>query len=151
MGHTHRSGNGHDHEDGIGQTNDSAGHAHGHGLTPGSRNKRRLAVVLSLTTLFMAAEVVGGLYTKSLALLADAAHMLTDAGGLALALFAIWFAEKPATPERTYGYYRAEILAALANAVVLIGISGLILYEAYERLRTPPSVASKPMLSIAAL
>ena len=78
MGHTHRSGNGHDHEDGIGQTNDSAGHAHGHGLTPGSRNKRRLAVVLSLTTLFMAAEVMGGLYTKSLALLADAAHMLTD-------------------------------------------------------------------------
>lgn len=99
----------------------------------------------------MAAEVVGGLYTKSLALLADAAHMLTDAGGLALALFAIWFAEKPATPERTYGYYRAEILAALANAIVLIGISGLILYEAYERLRTPPTVASRPMLAIAAL
>ena len=70
---------------------------------------------------------------------------------MALALFAIWFAEKPATPERTYGYYRAEILAALANAVVLIGISGLILHEAYARLRTPPSVASKPMLAIAAL
>lgn len=150
MGHEHQSNDGHDH-DGHGHPSHKSGHGHSHGLTPGSRNKRRLVVVLGLTTLFMAAEVVGGLYTKSLALLADAAHMLADAGGLALALFAIWFAEKPATPERTYGYYRAEILAALANAVVLIGISGVILYEAYERLRTPPAVASRPMLAIAAL
>ncbi len=68
--------------------------------------------------------------TRSLALLADAGHMLTDVAGLALALLAIWFAEKPATPQRTYGYYRFEILAALTNAVVLIGISIYILYEA---------------------
>lgn len=142
---------GHDHEDEHSHLPDQSGHGHSHGFTPGSRNKRRLAVVLGLTMLLMAAEVVGGFYTKSLALLADAAHMLTDAGGLALALFAIWFAEKPATPERTYGYYRAEILSALANAVVLIGISGLILYEAYERLRTPTTVASRLMLAIAAL
>lgn len=151
MGHEHQAGEGHDHENGHSQGQRSGGHAHSHSLTPGNHNKWRLRAVLVLTTLFMAAEVLGGLYSKSLALLADAAHMLTDAGGLALALFAIWFAEKPATPERTYGYYRAEILAALANAVVLIGISGLILYEAYARLRTPPSVASKPMLAIAAL
>mgnify|MGYP000228656883 CR=1 FL=1 len=153
MGHTNPSDDDHDHQGGHDQTGTSGGHAHGHGhgLTPGSRNKQRLRGVLALTTLFMVAEVIGGLYSKSLALLADAAHMLTDAGGLALALFAIWFAEKPATPERTYGYYRAEILAALANAVVLIGISFLILYEAYERLRTPPAVASRPMLAIAAL
>jgi cobalt-zinc-cadmium efflux system protein len=128
-----------------------AGHGHHHGLSPGSRNKRRLALVLGLTTLFMAVEVAAGIYTHSLALLADAAHMLTDAGGLALALFAIWFAERPATPERTYGYYRAEILAALANAVVLFGIAGIVLYEAYQRIKAPPTVDSKPMLIVAAL
>jgi cobalt-zinc-cadmium efflux system protein len=126
------------------------GHGHHHGLSPGSRNKGRLALVLGLTTLFMLVEVATGIYTNSLALLADAAHMLTDAGGLALALFAIWFAEKPATPERTYGYHRAEILAALANAVVLLGISGLVLYEAYQRFRSPPTVNSKIMLAVAA-
>lgn len=151
MGHEHRTDENHGLEREHAPESQQGGHGHGHGFSSASRNKRRLAIVLGLTTLFMAAEVAGGLYTHSLALLADAAHMLTDAGGLALALFAIWFAEKPATPERTYGYYRAEILAALANAVVLIGISGLILYEAYARLIHPPTVASRPMLLIAAL
>jgi len=140
MGHRHSQG-GHSH----------GGQGHHHGPSPGSRNKRQLVLVLGLTTMFMAVEVAAGLYTHSLALLADAAHMLTDAGGLALALFAIWFAEKPATPERTYGYYRAEILAAAVNAMVLLGISGLVLYEAYQRFRTPPTVQSKPMLLVAAL
>lgn len=99
----------------------------------------------------MLAEVIGGLVTNSLALLADAGHMLTDVGGLALALAAIKFAERPATPERTYGYYRVEILAALTNAVVLIGISLYILYEAYERFRNPPEVQSGGMLVIASI
>ena len=123
--------------------------AHDHAHTPSGKNKRRLAVVLGLTTLYLAAEVVGGLLTGSLALLADAGHMLTDVAGLGLALLAIRFAERPATPERTYGYYRVEILAALANAVVLIGISLYVLYEAYERFRHPPEVQSGAMLLVA--
>ncbi len=126
------------------------GHAHG-GQSAAGKNKKNVAIVLGLTSLYLAAEVVGGLWTGSLALLADAGHMLTDVAGLALALLAIWFAEKPATPERTYGYYRFEILAALTNAVVLIGISLYILYEAYERFKNPPEVQSAGMLIIAAV
>ena len=127
------------------------GHAHGHTHTPAGKNKRRLAIVLSLTTAYLIAEVVAGLLTHSLALLADAGHMLTDVAGLGFALMAIRFAERPATPERTYGFYRVEILAALANAVVLIGISVYILYEAYDRFRNPPEVESRAMLVVAAV
>jgi cobalt-zinc-cadmium efflux system protein len=107
--------------------------------------------VLALTTVFLFAEAIGGLLTHSLALLADAGHMLADAGGLGLALFALYIAERPATPERTYGFYRAEILAALVNAVVLLGLSGYILFEAYQRFLHPQAVASKPVLLIASL
>jgi len=128
---------------------DNMGHAHSH--SPASQNKRRLAIVFGLTLTYLFAEVIGGLLTGSLALLADAGHMLTDVAGLGLALFAIKFAERPATPERTYGYYRVEILAALTNAVVLIVISLYILYEAYERFRNPPEVQSKAMLLVAAI
>ena len=120
-------------------------------LTSAGKNKKRLSVVLGLTTTYLVAEVVGGLLTGSLALLADAGHMLTDVAGLALALIAIRFAESPATPERTYGYYRVEILAALTNAIILIGISLYILYEAYERFRNPPEVQSGAMLAVAAI
>lgn len=127
------------------------GHGHTHSVSASGRNKRPLMIVLGLTTAYMLAEVIGGLTTNSLALLADAGHMLTDVGGLALALLAIKFAERPATPERTYGYYRVEILAALTNAVVLIGISVFILYEAYERFRNPPEVQSTTMLLIAVI
>lgn len=123
---------------------------HGHSHTPAGKNRRRLAIVLGLTTAYLIAEVVGGLLTHSLALLADAGHMLTDVAGLGLALLAIQFAERPATPERTYGFYRVEILAALINAVVLIGISAYILYEAYQRFRNPPEVQSGAMLAVAA-
>ena len=124
---------------------------HGHSHTPAGKNKKRLAIVLALTTAYLLAEVVGGLLTHSLALLADAGHMLTDVAGLALALLAIQFAERPATPERTYGFYRVEILAALTNAVVLIGISLYILYEAYQRFRNPPEIQSGIMLGVAAV
>jgi cobalt-zinc-cadmium efflux system protein len=92
---------------------------------------------------------VAGILTNSLALLADAGHMLTDVGGLGLALFASWVSQKPATPEKTYGYYRVEILAALADAVVLFGISGYILCEAYRRFQDPPEVATLPMAGVA--
>jgi cobalt-zinc-cadmium efflux system protein len=124
---------------------------HGHSHTPASKNKKRLAIVLGLTTAYLIAEVVGGVLTHSLALLADAGHMLTDVAGLGLAILAIQFAERPATPERTYGFYRVEILAALTNAVVLIGISIYILYEAYQRFRNPPEIQSGAMLGVAAV
>ena len=97
----------------------------------------------------MAAEVIGGLLTNSLALLADAAHMLTDAGGLALALVAIRFSERPATPQKTYGYARFEILSALLNAVVLLLLTIYILYEAYGRFLEPLEILSGPMLAVA--
>ena len=119
--------------------------------TAAGRHQRRLAIVLALTATYLVAEVVGGLLTGSLALLADAGHMLTDVAGVALALVAIRFAARPATPERTYGFYRAEILAALANAVVLIGISFYILYEAFLRFRNPPEIESGAMLWVAGI
>lgn len=116
-----------------------------------SRNKKSLAIVFGLTSFYLIVEVIGGLWTGSLALLADAGHMLTDVAGVGLALLAIRFAERPASPERTYGYYRVEILAALTNAVVLILISLYILYEAYQRFKNPPEVQSAGMLGVASI
>lgn len=116
-----------------------------------THNRKRLTAVLVLTTVFLVAETVGGIVSGSLALLADAGHMLSDVGGLAMAVLAMKFAERPPTPERTYGYHRVEILAALANAVVLILISFFILWEAVERFRNPPEIATGMMLGIAVL
>lgn len=113
--------------------------------------RRALWLALGANASFLLVEVVAARAFSSLALLADAAHMLTDVGGLGLALFAAWMSAKPATPQRTYGYYRVEILAALANAVVLFLMSFFILYEAYQRFREPPEVASLPMLGVAAV
>lgn len=115
------------------------------------RSQGRLKITLALTATYMVAEIVGGLLTGSLALLADAAHMATDVGGLAFALFAIWIGQRPPDGKKTYGYYRAEILAALANGAVLFGVAVYILYEAYERFRDPVRVASGPMLAVAAV
>ena len=118
----------------------------------GSRaHRKRLVAAFWLTTVYLVVEVVGGILTHSLALLADAGHMLTDAGGLGLALFAVRVAERPANPELTYGYYRAEILAALANTLVLILLSFYILYEAYRRFQAPPEVRSGAMLIVASV
>lgn len=128
----------------------SGGHSHGAASAAG-RNRTGLVWALGLTTTYMVAEVIGGLVTGSLALLADAAHMLTDAGGLAFALLAIKLGERPATPKRTYGLLRAEILTALGNAVVLLLLTVYILYEAYERFRNPPEVLGLPMLAVAAV
>lgn len=129
-----------------------SGHVHiADGFTAASRHRKPLYAALALTLVYMVAEVVGGVLTGSLALLADAAHMLTDAGGLALALVAIRFAAKPATPEKTYGYLRVEILSALANAIVLLLLTIYILYEAYQRFLAPPEILSGPMLAVAAI
>lgn len=127
-------------------------HGHGHGLSRLYRaeGRRRLQLALLLAVTYMAAELVGGLLTGSLALLADAAHMLTDVAALAFSLFALWAATRPADKRRTYGYYRTEILAALLNGAVLIALSGFIVYEAIDRFREPPVVLGGPMMAIAA-
>jgi cobalt-zinc-cadmium efflux system protein len=98
---------------------------------------------------FFVVEVIGALVTGSLALLADAGHMLSDVAALGLALFAFWIARRPASTERTYGYHRVEVLAAGANATTLVAISVYIFWEAYERLSAPPEIASVPMLIVA--
>ena len=131
----HDHDQGHDHEHGRGRDTDA--------------NRRALALTLGLTASFMAAEVVGGLITGSLALLADAAHMLSDALSLALALGAVWLASRPATVERTFGYKRAEILAALANGVTLVAVSIWIFFEAARRFGEPAEILGGPMLVVA--
>lgn len=128
-------------------------HSHGHGHSHGpasARNRKRLAWTLALAAVYMVAELVGGLMSNSLALLADAGHMLSDVGALALSLFALWMAQKPATDRRTYGYYRTEILAALANAATLIAISVLIFVEAVKRFHAPEPVMGLTVMWIAA-
>lgn len=129
------------------------GHDHPH-AAPGTAarraNRRSLSIVLVLVAGYMVAEVVGGLLTNSLALLADAGHMLSDAAALGLALFALWFASRPAPSHRTYGYYRIEILAALANGATLVAVAAFILVEAWERLFSPPAVQGGPMIAVAA-
>jgi cobalt-zinc-cadmium efflux system protein len=109
-----------------------------------------LALVLGITLAVLAVEVVGAALSGSLALLADAGHVLADGAGIGLALLAIRFAARPATPERTFGYYRLEILAAVVNAVLLFGVAGFVLLEAWRRLFDPPEVASGLMLAVAA-
>lgn len=136
---------------------DKMSQGHGQGApaasskTAGARYARNLAWALGLTLTYLIAEVIGAFVTGSLALLADAAHMLTDVGGLGLALLAIRFAARPATPQKTYGYLRAEILSALLNAVVLLVLTIYILLEAYERFTNPPDVLSWPMLIVAVI
>jgi cobalt-zinc-cadmium efflux system protein len=125
------------------------GHSHGH-AHGAAANRRRLTWTLALAAVYMVAELVGGLMANSLALLADAGHMLSDVGALALALFAMWMARKPATPRRTFGYLRTEILAALFNAATLIAISLFIFVEAYQRFQRPEAVAGLTVMWIAA-
>jgi cobalt-zinc-cadmium efflux system protein len=115
------------------------------------RSRRELKIALALTGGFMLVELAGAWWTGSLALAADAAHMLTDVGGLALALFAAWVATRPPTPAKTFGYYRVEILAALVNALLLLLVAGAILWEAYHRVRAPRTILAGPMLAVGAL
>lgn len=125
--------------------------AHSHGVSAGGENKGRLYVVLGLTSTYMFAEVVGGILTGSLALLADAGHMLTDVFGITMALIAIKLGERPASDRRTFGYYRTEILAALANAVILVVVAIYILYEAFRRFQDPPDVLGGWMMVVAVI
>ena len=116
--------------------------------THASRHKGRLRAVLAITVAFLGVELGAALWTGSLSLLADAVHLLADVGGVLLSLVAIWFAERPATATKTYGYYRVEILAALINGVVLCALGVAILVGAYERLWTPPPVPGIPLVAV---
>lgn len=110
---------------------------------------RRLKSALALTFVYMLAEAVGGWFANSLALIADAGHMLTDVAAMLLTLFAFWFAARPATSQKTYGYYRIEILAAFVNGVVLVVLSIWVVYEAFQRWRSPAEIKGVEMLVIA--
>ncbi|QJC50534.1 cation transporter [Paenibacillus albicereus] len=151
-GHTHsahghsRSRHNHSHS---GHSHSHAGHGHVHG--GGSGNKRGLLIAFLITTGIMVLEFFGGLVTGSLALLSDSGHMLSDAGALLLSLVAISVAARPASPKRTFGFRRFEILAALFNGATLIAIAIFILVEAWGRFWEPPTVASRSMLLIAAV
>ncbi|MCX5529990.1 cation diffusion facilitator family transporter [Streptomyces sp. NBC_00006] len=126
---------------GLGHDHD---HGHSHGPTTGTAaaaHRGRLRVALSITLTVMVVEIIGGIVADSLALIADAAHMATDALGLAMALIAIHFANRPASDQRTFGYARAEILAALANCLLLLGVGGYVLYEAIQRFIEPAETA----------
>lgn len=134
------------------------GHAHGRSsaepLLSGSAAaayKKRLALALTLTATYMIAEVVGGILTGSLALISDAAHMGTDVLGLGLALAAIHLASQPAAGQRTYGTYRLEVLAAIINGLLLYGVAGYVIYQAYRRILEPPEVLGVPMLVVAVI
>ncbi|MFS0821943.1 cation diffusion facilitator family transporter [Bacillus sp. 1P02SD] len=140
--HHHHHHHGHDHH----------GHHHHHHFDEVREgNKKGLLIALMITTGIMLLEFFGGLITNSLALLSDSGHMLSDASSLFLSLVAFWFATRPASPKKTYGFYRFEILAALFNAVTLFVIAGFIVYEAFQRFFDPPSVASGTMMIIAGI
>ena len=125
-------------------------HHHGIGSTAAA-GARSLLIVLALILAFVVIEVIGAVATGSLALLADAGHMLADAVGIGLALLAVWFARRPATTAKSYGYYRVEIFAAALNGVALLGISAFIFIEAIRRLGSPVEVRPIPMFAVAAV
>jgi cobalt-zinc-cadmium efflux system protein len=153
-GHDHDHGNGHDHghdhhdhPHDPGHDHDHHDHSHHDHLREVSR--RRLIIVLSITATFMVVEFVGGYLANSLALMADAGHMLNDVAALALTYFALWISRKPATLAKTYGYLRMEILAALVNGATLMLIAGVIFWHAAQRFRQPPEVEGTLMLVVA--
>lgn len=135
----------HHHEHG----HDHHGHSHGHAHAHGAGNERRVLVALWLTGGFMVVETLGGILSGSLALIADAGHMLTDTGALALAWIAVRLARRPADDARSYGWHRAEILAAFLNGVVMLALSAWIVVEAAMRLAHPSPVLGGPMLLVA--
>jgi cobalt-zinc-cadmium efflux system protein len=128
----------------MGQHSHGSGRQHGHA-------RGSLKTALIITSTFLVAEFLGALYTNSLALLADSGHMLTDVAALSLSFFAMRFASRRATPRKTYGFYRVEILAALLNGVFLVLIALYIFYEAYHRFVDPPAIKADWMLAVASL
>ncbi len=153
--HGHDS-HGHDSHGHDAHGHDAHGHGHGHGGHDHSghahdlrsASKRSLIIALTLISSFMFVEVVGGILSGSLALLADAAHMLTDAAAIALALFAMWLSGRPASANTTFGFHRTEVLAALANTLSLWLIAGWIFYEAYNRFFEPPEIQGTLLFSV---
>ena len=123
---------------------------HGHSHAHGAGNRKALWTVLILTSGYLIAEIVGGILSGSLALLADAGHMALDVAAIALGLFAAWVSQRPPTARKTYGYYRAEILAALLNGITLVLVSLWIFYEAYERFNEPHQVKGEMLAVVAA-
>lgn len=144
--HSHQHDHGHGHHHGHGHGH----HGHHHHFDPNG-NKKGLTIALCITVGIMFLEFFGGLITNSLALLSDSGHMLSDSSSLVLSLVAVWFAAKPASPNKTYGFYRFEILAALFNGITLFVVAGFIIWEAYERFLRPPAVASGSMMLIASV
>lgn len=143
-GHTHQHGHSHSHDHSHG-----GGLHHHHGDISGNRSG--LIIALIITTVVMILEFVGGLVTNSLALLSDSGHMLNDASSLLFSLIAFWFAAKAASPKRTYGFHRFEILAALLNGITLFIVAAIIFYEAIGRFINPPTVSSGSMMIIATI
>jgi cobalt-zinc-cadmium efflux system protein len=142
--HNHEQGHSHDHDH---DHDHSHGHHHHHHGSDGTR--KGLTIALIITATIMLVEFIGGWITGSLALLSDSGHMLSDTASLLLSLLAVGFAAKPPSPDKTYGYYRFEILAALVNGITLVGVSGFIIWEAIGRLQAPPEVNSGGMILIA--
>lgn len=137
---------------GHGPTNhrcDDMSAAHDHTVRASQRHLKPLTISFLLVVAFLIVEAVAGFWTGSLALISDAGHMATDALGLGMALAAIIAGNRPASARRTYGLYRIEILAALANAVLLFAVAGYVLYEAISRLSSPPEILSGPMIVVA--
>ncbi|OBZ13736.1 cation diffusion facilitator family transporter [Bacillus sp. FJAT-26390] len=146
--HGHHHGHSHSHHGHHGHSHSHHGH-HGHSHAP--NNKAGLLIALIITAGIMVLEFVGGVVTNSLALLSDSGHMLSDSAALALSLLAMWFAVRPKSPNRTYGFHRFEILAALLNGVTLFVIAAFIIAEAIKRFGEPPTVASGTMMIIAGI
>jgi cobalt-zinc-cadmium efflux system protein len=142
-GHEPQHGTGHEPQHGPGH---ERRHVHGHAVTATGRHRRVLAVVMAGSAAIAVAEVVGVVITGSLVLLADAAHMAADVAGTGLSLLAAYFAARPATARRTFGYARAEILAAMANSVLLLGMAVFIVVEAIRRLMSPSAVDSRLLI-----
>lgn len=126
-------------------------HNHSHGVTATGKHRKRLIAVLAITLAVVLVQVAGAVVSGSLALLADAGHMLSDAAGVFIALLAAWIATRPPSDQRTYGYQRAEVLAALANALILIVISVVIFIEAIRRFGETPEIRTDVMLFAAIL
>jgi cobalt-zinc-cadmium efflux system protein len=123
-----------------------SGHNHSHGAAEAAGNRGKLVIVFAVTFTVMVAEIIGSVLTGSLALLADAGHMFTDSAGLLIALIAASLALKPATLKRTWGYKRAEIVAAAGQAALLLGVGGFVIVEGIRRLFEPPEVVGSTML-----
>lgn len=145
MGHSHS------HEGATGDHSQSHGHTHLSAVTAGGAHKKPLVIALALTAVFMIVELIVGFSIGSLALISDGAHMGTDVIGLTMALVAITLANTRTSSNRTFGFYRLEVLAALANGLLLFAVAGYVLYEAVQRFNHPAEIPGIPLLITAAL